>query len=293
MKKTAVANLKGGVGKSSTTLFLAEHWAVFKDLKVLVIDLDPQANASYMLLSRAGVQQAENAGRTLLHLFEDTLNGNIQNAMAYIVPRASDLIEINRHNAQGYVSIVPSIPRLWFQQYDFDRDLYAKGQNPVATLAALLRGFLEAVAQNYHCVLFDCPPGFGTLSRVALQLADHIVAPTIADYTSMRSLQDFVTLGLKGTLELDVDRKLHVVVSKFTGTNSQKKALDLLRQTYGKKLKEPVIPMRDQVQVAAERHSTQTRTYAQKYERPRWNPLKPHVKGMSDKLYGVMFPPPA
>ena len=68
---TAVANLKGGVGKSSTTLFLAEHWAVFQKRKVLVVDLDPQSNASYMLLSRAGVDQAEHARMTLLHLFED------------------------------------------------------------------------------------------------------------------------------------------------------------------------------------------------------------------------------
>lgn len=289
MRKTAVVNLKGGVGKSSTTLFLAEHWAVFQQRKVLVIDLDPQANASYMLLSRDGVGQAEVAQQTLPHLFEDTLNGHHRPAMAYIVRKASDLMEINRNNSQSFVSIVPSIPKLWFQQYDFDRDLYAIGQDPVTKLIEILQGFLDEVAQDYHCVLFDCPPGFGTLSRAALQLADHIVAPTIADYTSMRSLQDFVTLGLKGTLNLDVDRKLHVVVSKFTGTANQLKALDILRQTYGKKLKEPVIPMRDQVQVVAERHATQTRTYAQKYGRPVMRPLKPHVKGMSDALYGAIF----
>src|SRR5262249_52619747 len=126
-----------------------------------------------------------------------------------------------------------------------------------------------------------------TLSRAALQLTDHIVAPTIADYTSMRSLQDFVTLGLTDTLHLDVDRKLHVVVSKFTGTNSQMQALDILRQTY--RVREPVIPMRDQVQIVAERHATQTRTYAQKYGRPITRPLKPHVKGMSDALYNAIF----
>jgi len=287
MKKAAVANLKGGVGKSSTTLFLAEHWAVFQHRKVLVMDLDPQANASYMLLSRDGVEQAKNARQTLLHLFEDTLREHPQNAMAYIVPRASDLTVINGNGAQSFVSIVPSIPKLWFQQYDLDRHLYTIGQDPVATLTALLQGFLDKVAQNYHCVLFDCPPGFGTLSRAALQIADHIVAPTIADYTSMRSLQDFVTLGLTDTLHLDVDRKLHVVVSKFTGTNSQMQALDILRQSY--RVREPVIPMRDQVQVVAERHATQTRTYAQKYGRPITRPLKPHVKGMSDALYNAIF----
>lgn len=194
MIKTAVANLKGGVGKSSTTLFLAEHWAVFQGRKVLVVDLDPQANASYMLLSRVGVEQAEHALKTLPHLFDDALNGHRRNSMAYIVPRASDIREINRNDAPGHVSIVPSIPKLWFQQHDFDRSLYQAGEDPVDKLTGILDALLHEVAPHYHCVLFDCPPGFGTSSRAALRLADHIVAPTIADYTSMRSLQDFVTL---------------------------------------------------------------------------------------------------
>lgn len=287
MIKTAIANLKGGVGKSSTTLFLAEHWAVFHGQRVLVLDLDPQANASYMLLSRTGVEKAESARKTLYHLLSDRLNGTHQNMMSYIWLRASDLREINGNLTQSFVSIVPSIPKLWFQQYDFDRTLYAAGINPIATLTSLLHVFLDEVAQHYTCVLFDCPPGFGTLTRAALQLADHIVAPTIADYTSMRSLHDFVALGLRDTLELDVDDRLHVVVSKFTGTNNQLQALDILRNAYH--VREPVIPMRDQVQVVAERHATQTRTYAQKYGRPVMRPLKPHVKGMSDALYAAII----
>jgi len=287
MIKTAIANLKGGVGKSTTTLFLAEHWAVFQTRKILVVDLDPQANASYMLLSRLGVEQAEHARRTLPHLFEDALNGHDQNAMAYIVPRASDLVPINRPNALGYVSIVPSIPRLWFLQHDFDRDLYEAGEDPVDKLVQILTAFLDEVGENYDCVLFDCPPGFGTSSRAALRLADHIIAPTIADYTSMRSLQDFVTLGLIGTLHLDVGHHLHVVVSKYTSTNNQQEALDILRRSY--RVREPAIPQLDHVQVVAERHATRERTYAQKYGRPYWSPLKRHVKGMSDSLYGAIF----
>jgi cellulose biosynthesis protein BcsQ len=290
MIRTAVANLKGGVGKSTTTLFLAEHWAVFQQRKVLVVDLDPQANASYMLLSRAGVENAENACRTLPHLFDDALRGRHQVPMNYIV-RASDLHEIGGGAQPGRVSIVPSIPRLWFQQHDFDRDLYMAGDDPVDKLTRVLSAFLDEAAPNFHCVLFDCPPGFGTLSRAALRLADHIVAPTIADYTSMRSLQDFVTLGLRGTLQLDANQNLHVVISKFTGANSQKQALDVLRQAYD--VREPVIPMRDQVQVVAERHATRMRTYAQKYGRPRLRPLKPHVKGMSDSLYSAIFERPS
>jgi chromosome partitioning protein len=296
MIKVAVANLKGGVGKSTTTLFLAEHWAVFQRRKVLVIDLDPQGNASYMLLSRDGVQRAELARKTLPHLFKDMTErqqGQQLIPMAYVEPRASDLHEINGSNAAAYVSVVPSIPKLWFEQHDFDRVLYLSGNDPVEKLAGILSDFIDSinsVAGKYDCVLFDCPPGFGTASRAALRLADHIIAPTIADYTSMRSLQDFVTLGLRGVLGQKGDKNLHIVVSKFTGSNSQKQALDILRKVYARVLREPVIPMRDQVQVVAERHATRSRTYAQKYGRPHLRPLKPHVQGLSDKLYGLIFP---
>jgi cellulose biosynthesis protein BcsQ len=290
MIKIAVANLKGGVGKSSTTLFLAEHWALFQQRKVLVVDFDPQANASYMLLSRAGVEHAEHARRTLPHLLEDVFEGHQLNPMAYVVPRASDLLEINGPDAVGHVSIVPSIPKLWFGQHDFDRRLYRSGKDPVEALIGILSAFMDRIAGHYHCILFDCPPGFGTSSRAVLRLADHIIAPTIADYTSMRSLQDFVALGLKGTLDLQANRNLHVVISKFTGSNSQKQALDILRKAYPDNLRDdPVIPMRDQVQVVAERHATRSRAYAQKYGRPALRPLKPHVKGLSDLLYKLIY----
>jgi len=63
MITTAVANLKGGVGKSTTTLFVAEHWAL-KGNKLLVVDLDPQASTSFMLLSRRRVEQLEHDLRT-------------------------------------------------------------------------------------------------------------------------------------------------------------------------------------------------------------------------------------
>lgn len=289
MIKIAVANLKGGVGKSSTTLFLAEHWAVFQRRRVLVVDLDPQGNASYMLLSRAGVEQAEHARKTLPHLFEDVLQGQRLNPMRYIEPRASDLHEINGPSAASYVSVVPSIPKLWFEQHDFDRKLYLTGEDPVETLVDILSSFIDSIADLYHCILFDCPPGFGTSSRAGLRLADHIITPTIADFTSMRSLRDFVELGLKGTLALEGKRNFHVVVSKFTGSNSQKQAVDVLKKAYPDALRDPAIPMRDQVQVIAERHATRSRTYAQKYGRPHMRPLKPYVKGLSDSLYGRIF----
>ena len=64
----AIANLKGGVGKSTTTVMLADGLAYFYGMHVLVIDLDPQANSSQMLLTEEGVQDASEQGKGGHHL---------------------------------------------------------------------------------------------------------------------------------------------------------------------------------------------------------------------------------
>jgi cellulose biosynthesis protein BcsQ len=283
MITTAVANLKGGVGKSTATLFLAEHWAL-KGRKVLVIDLDPQSNTSFMLLSRQRVEQLEHDRRTLPHLFADARNGARRAALNYIVSHASDLSELAPGNAHGgFVSILPSIPRLWFDEYDFVKHCYLNGLDPVEKRVEILSSFLQEISNHYGYVLLDCPPGFSTLTRSALRLADKIVAPTIADNTSVRSLRDFVEIGLRETLAIAPEHKLYVIISKFSPWNNQRAVLDGLRATYNVVL--PPVPMKDQVLAATEHLHGRTRTYAQKYRRPRYSPLAPHVAGMCEALY--------
>lgn len=64
----AIANLKGGVGKSTTTVMLADGLAHYYGMNVLVIDLDPQANSSQMLLTERGVQAAADQGKGVQHI---------------------------------------------------------------------------------------------------------------------------------------------------------------------------------------------------------------------------------
>ena len=64
----AIANLKGGVGKSTTTVMLADGLAFYYGMNVLVIDLDPQANSSQMLLTERGVQAASDQGKGVHHV---------------------------------------------------------------------------------------------------------------------------------------------------------------------------------------------------------------------------------
>ncbi|MEQ1711889.1 MAG: ParA family protein, partial [Hyphomicrobium sp.] len=71
----AIANHKGGVGKSTSTLLIAEGLAATLARRVLVIDMDPQASASTMLLSALGATRAAAAGRSTLAILDQVAHG--------------------------------------------------------------------------------------------------------------------------------------------------------------------------------------------------------------------------
>ena len=70
MKKVAVANMKGGVGKSTSTMMIADALSLHHGKRVLIIDCDPQSNVSQMILSFPGLENARAANATLTHWVE-------------------------------------------------------------------------------------------------------------------------------------------------------------------------------------------------------------------------------
>jgi cellulose biosynthesis protein BcsQ len=153
---------------------------------------------------------------------------------------------------------------MWFGQCDFERVAYQNGKEPDEVLAEALRRLLTTIEHSYDFVLFDCPPGFPTLSRAALLVSDAILSPTIADQVSMRSLKDFQEIAVN---RLGISRDLlYVLVTKFVANNSvHKHLLDRLRRDYrvvGSPIKFSVDIMR-----ATERSSNQSkRTFNEKYK---------------------------
>lgn len=147
---TAVVNQKGGVGKTTVTLGLA---AAVADLggRVLVVDMDPQANSTTGL----GVWDAKS---TIDHALATESNGSIA---SIILPASWPL------DGGGAVDVVPSSPGLSQSEHQLATDAIG-GQDRLA-------GALMGVSDDYDLVLVDCPPSLGLLTVNALFAADEVV----------------------------------------------------------------------------------------------------------------------
>ncbi|MEZ5901305.1 MAG: ParA family protein [Hyphomicrobiaceae bacterium] len=277
--RLAVANLKGGVGKSTTTMFLAETLALCHGVRVLVVDLDPQSSTSFMLLSSEGMDVAESMGRLLPKFLLDVEGkGPKPELHSYIVGEASDLEELRGRCVRGRVDVLPSVPRLWFVETVIEKRSYIQNVDPGAELRLTLGQYLHPLDAFYDLIIFDCPPGFSGLTRAGLLGADMVLSPTIADAVSMRSLTDFVEIGLGEVLQKK-DIPHFVVISKYQQRTTDPAEINRLRRRYD--VLEPPIGFSIQMTKATQRlRHNSFRTYRAKYGR-----LEADIRALTDQFY--------
>src|SRR5208283_2470702 len=150
----SVINLKGGVGKTTTAVAVAEMLAQEEHKHVLLIDLDPQTNATVTLISEEQWAEMDKDGRTIAQLFEDRLNPHnapkfdIEKAIAHRVSTINDGI--------ARLDLLASSIRLIDLQ---DRiPLIALTGNFTAHPLEILRVALQPVIDRYDYIIIDCPP---------------------------------------------------------------------------------------------------------------------------------------
>ena len=249
----AVMNTKGGVGKSTLVMALAETLSAYHGKTVLVVDSDAQASVSSMLMTVANLHRLQNDGMTIV----DFLVAHVlQNAPAewprFVVRNVSDVDDARS------VFLVPSDMQLTL----FEREVSKESLH--SRLRAAIGGFLSEARSVFDIVLIDCPPGLSVLTESWLREADYHLSPTKADYISICGLEVFRRFKDLNP-EMGFARNLGVIVN-------MKDALSVSETDYQAWLKEnpenrcfeATVPRVNALQEAA-RFQTADRSYFAKY----------------------------
>lgn len=181
-------NLKGGVGKTSTAVAVAEMLAQEERKHVLLIDLDPQTNATVTLISETDWEKMDDDGRTIAQLFDDKINPHIPPKFDIEKAIARGVSTIN--DGISRLDLLPSSIRLIDLQ---DRiPMIAMSGNFTANPLDILRNALLPIIDRYDYVIIDCPPSLGTVTKNGLRISTGYIIPTIPDIVSTWGIYQIV-----------------------------------------------------------------------------------------------------
>jgi chromosome partitioning protein len=256
----SLINLKGGVAKTTTTVALAETLASHFGKRVLVIDLDPQTNATTMLIGEKRWKEINEKGWTLATLFKDALDPNNKafDLKKTLQKRVSDVQGAEK------VDLLPSSLDLIDVQ---DRLASAPtGQFYSATPVDLLRLAVKPILDDYDLVLVDCPPNLGIITLNGLRISEAYIIPTVPDVLSTYGIPQIVKRVRNFSNEVAENiEPLGIVITKYqeNSTIHVNVSKDLRRED-DPPVFDTVIRQANQIAAAAEMQ-TGRRTLKQKY----------------------------
>ncbi len=209
----AVANQKGGVGKTTTTINLGAAMAE-SDKRVLIVDLDPQANATTGLgISSRGLQSS---------VYEVMLQQTTVTEVvcATEVPNL-EVVPSSLALAGAEIELVTAFSR----EHRLDRAL-------------------ETVADDYDIILIDCPPALGLLTINALVAAGEVLVPIQCEYYALEGLGQLVgnVELVKENLNPGLEVSTIALVMYDARTNLSEQVAEEVRTFFGDKVCRQVIP---------------------------------------------------
>lgn len=259
-------NLKGGVGKTTLVVTAAEILADAYKKRVLVVDLDPQTNATVSLISQEKWKDANDNNKTIHQLFLDKVDktsafdidksiikkvGNIADGIKGLdlLPSSIDLVDM--------YDIIPSI----------------KNSN------SILKDQLKKVECNYDYILIDCPPNLGAITMSGIYISQYYIIPVIADTLSTYGLKQVVNKINKKVREIkriDTDYSLDtmgVVINRYKDNKPYKAIRGGLEVQSNKKeipkLFNTIIPNRSNISKISDyemKESTIKKKYGKDYD---------------------------
>lgn len=213
-KTICIANQKGGVGKTTTSVNLSTALASLGK-KILIIDMDPQGNAS----SGLGVKRYEHQDANIYHVLigEKPL---------------SEVIQMTRFDNLQIATANPDLVGAEIELVELPHREYR------------LKTAIGSVAHKYDYVLIDCPPSLGLLTLNALTAADSFLVPLQCEYYALEGLSQL--LNTAGLIKKSLNPSLHIegiVLTMFdTRNNLSHQVVSEIKNHFGDKVFSAIIP---------------------------------------------------
>ena len=254
-------NLKGGVAKTTTTVAVAQMLDAEFGKKVLLVDLDPQTNATVMLIGDKRWRELNDQRQTIAQLFRDALNDETKvfTLEKAIQKRVGNVGDVRR------LALLPSSLDL----IDVQDNLASMNPGrfhaatPIEVLQRALRPILES--DKYDFVLIDCPPSLGLVTLNGLRISDYYVIPTVPDYLSTYGIEQIIdrveefahTVG-KSIIPMGI------LATKYRAQSQvHNNQLNILKQKQSAPVFRTVVPENNNIAAAAE--YTRVSTMRQKW----------------------------